>query len=306
MGWSVARRLIGGAATVWCVYTLAFLMVVSLPGQRFGSGQRRLAPEVEAALRVRYNLDNHWLYYRQFLGGALRGDFGPSFMYSDWTCTQIIASSLPVSVVIGTLSILLAVLIGVPVGVVSAARGRGALAFGLSGFVLLGISLPTFVTCSLLLIAFGVWWPIAPIGGWGSLAHLPLPAITLALPFTAYIARLTHVSMQDALGSDFVRTALAMGHSRRTVVWSHALRVAMLPVVSYLGPATAQAMTGSFVVEKLYGAPGLGQHFVNAALNADTGLVLSSVLVFSSLLVMFNLAADVLYAWLDPRISHAV
>ena len=172
--------------------------------------------------------------------------------------------------------------------------------------MLIGISVPTFVAGAALLIVFGVVLKVAPVGGWGTLAHLPLPAITLALPFIAYIARLTRMSMLDALQSDFVRTALAKGLAPRTVIWKHALKPAFLPVLSFLGPATAQAMTGSFVVEKVFGVPGLGQHFVNAALNRDVGLILATVLVFATLLVIFNLLVDVLYAVIDPRVTEAV
>jgi oligopeptide transport system permease protein len=197
-------------------------------------------------------------------------------------------------------------LVGVPVGVLSAVKRNSWFDVTSLAFVLLGISLPTFVTGSALLTVFAVYLHIAPVGGWGTLAHLPLPAITLSLPFIAYVARLTRIGMLDVLGSEFVRTALAKGASPRTVVWKHALKVAFLPVLSFLGPATAQAMTGSFVVEKVFGVPGLGQHFVNAALNLDAGLIMSAVLVFSALLVALNLVIDVLYAWLDPRISGAV
>jgi oligopeptide transport system permease protein len=251
-------------------------------------------------------MDNNWLYFAEFLGGAVRGDFGPTFTYHDWTCNQIIAHALPVSILLGLLAMLIAVLVGVPVGVLGAVKSGGWFDATTLAFVLLGISLPTFVTGSALLIVFGVHLQIAPVGGWGTLAHLPLPALTLSLPFMAYIARLTRVGMLDVLGSEFVRTALAKGLSPTTVVWKHAFKVAFLPVLSYLGPATAQAMTGSFVVEKVFGVPGLGQHFVNAALNLDAGLIMSTVLVFSTMLVLFNLVIDVLYGWLDPRIGGAV
>lgn len=258
------------------------------------------------ALRARYSMDDNWLYFWQFLRGAAHFDFGPTFTYNDWTCNQIIASSLPISVLIGLLAILIAVGVGVPLGVIGAVKRDGWADIAGLTIVLLGISLPTFVTGSALLIVFAVYLPIAPIGGWGTLAHLPLPALTLSLPFAAYVARLTRTSMLDALSREFVRTALAKGASRRVVIWNHALKVAFLPVLSFLGPASAQAMTGSFVVEKVFGVPGIGQHFVNAALNRDPGLVLSTVLVFSVMLVLLNLVIDVLYAWVDPRISEAV
>jgi len=303
---TVTRRLLLGLITVACVYALTFIMVVTIPGNPLRQSGRNLSPEAEQALRVRYNMDNNWLYFRQFITGAIRGDFGPSFSYAEWTCGQIIASALPVSVLLGFLAILLAVAIGVPLGVLGAASRGGPLDLAATTIVLLGISVPTFVTGSALLVVVGVYLKLAPIGGWGDLAHLPLPALTLSLPFMAYIARLTRAGMLDVLGSDFLRTALAKGVTRRTAIWTHALRVAFLPVLSYLGPATAQAMTGSFVVEKVFGVPGMGQHFVNAALNLDAGLILSCVLVYAAILVAFNLIVDVLYAWLDPRITGAV
>lgn len=302
----IVRRLVLGIITIGCIYTLTFVMVISLPGNPFQQGQHNLAPEVQMALQARYSMDNNWLYFWQFLSGAIRLDFGPTFMYNDWTCNQIIASALPVSMVIGLLAILIAVLVGVPVGVLSAVRRNSFLDVSCLTFVLLGISLPTFVTGSALLILFGVYLKIAPIGGWGTLAHIPLPAIALSLPFTAYIARLTRTGMLDTLSSDYVRTALAKGASWQTVVWKHALKVAFLPVLSFLGPAMAQAMTGSFVVEKVFGVPGIGQHFVNAALNRDAGLIMSTVLVFAAILVLLNLVIDLLYTWIDPRISEAV
>jgi len=302
----ILRRLLLGIVTIGCIYALTFVMVISLPGNPFQQGQHNLPPEAEMALRARYSMDNNWLYFWEFLSGAVRLDFGPTFMYNDWTCNQIIASALPVSMVIGLLAIFIAVLVGVPVGVLSAVRRGGVLDVACLTLVLLGISLPTFVTGSALLVVLGVYFKVAPVGGWGTFAHVPLPALALSLPFAAYVARLTRTGMLDTLSSDFVRTALAKGASTGTVVWKHALKVAFLPVLSFLGPAMAQAMTGSFVVEKVFGVPGIGQHFVNAALNRDAGLIMSTVLVFSAILVFLNLVIDVLYAWIDPRISEAV
>lgn len=302
----IIRRIVAGVVTVACVYTLTFVMVVSIPGNPFQSGARNMPPEAEQALRTRYHMDNNWVYFGEFLVGAARLDFGPTFTYNEWTCNQIIASALPVSVLIGFLAILVALIIGVPLGVFGAVRRGGWLDAASLAFVLLGISLPTFVTGTALLTIFAVFLRIFPVGGWGTLAHLPLPVLTLSLPFVAYIARLTRVGMLDVLGSDFIRTALAKGLPPRTVVWKHALKPALLPVLSYLGPAMAQAMTGSFVVEKVFGVPGIGQHFVNAALNRDPGLILSTVLVFAAMLVAFNLLIDLVYAWVDPRISGAV
>lgn len=302
----LVRRVLAGAVTLFCVYVATFIMVVSIAGNPFQTGERNMPPEAEQALRARYHMDNNWTYFWEYLGGAIRLDFGPTFTYNDWTCNQIIASALPVSMLLGMLAITIAVLVGVPLGVVGAVRPNSWIDASAMAVVMLGISVPTFVTATAALTFFCVHLSWLPVGGWGTLWHLPLPALTLSLPFIAYIARLTRAGMLDALGSDFVRTAVAKGASPRIVVWRHALKVAFLPVLSFLGPAAAQAMTGSFIVEKVFGVPGLGQHFVNAALNRDVGLILATVLVFSAMLILFNLLIDVLYAWIDPRITEAV
>ncbi|MEK6676924.1 MAG: ABC transporter permease [Planctomycetota bacterium] len=302
----IIRRLILGLFTILAVYAVTFLLVISIPGNPLQQSERSLPREVEQALRARYDMDNNWRYFTQFLTGAIQLDFGPSFTYNDWTCTQIVASALPVSLLLGTLAMLLAVGIGVPLGALSAAYRYGWLDSIVTTIVLLIVSLPTFVVGSVFLLLFAVKWNWCPIGGWGSLSHLPLPALTLSLPFLAAIIRLTRASMLDVFGSDYIRTAVAKGLRPSTVIWKHAMKPAFLPVLSYLGPATAQALTGSFVVEKVFGVPGLGQHFVNAALNRDAGLVLGTTLVFSTILVTLNLLVDVWYAWLDPRIAGAV
>jgi oligopeptide transport system permease protein len=302
---AVLRRLLWGAATLAAVYTLTFLMVIVVPGNPFASGERNMPPEVVRALESRYNLDNAWAYYWDYLAGAIMLDFGPSFQYRDWTCTQIIRQAAPVSVTLGLLAILIAVMVGVPIGVHSAVRRDSGFDGAAMSFTLLGICLPSFVTGSFLLIVFAMTWRVLPIGGWGDLAHVPLPAIALSLPFMAYIVRLTRVSMLDALSGDFVRTALAKGLPRRRVIWDHALRVAFLPVLSYLGPATAQAMTGSFVVEKVFNVPGLGQHFVDSALNLDRGLILGTVLIYAVILIALNMLVDAMYALADPRSRRA-
>lgn len=300
------RRLVLGVGTVACVYTVTFLMVVTIPGNPLQQGERTIPPEAEAALRVRYNMDNNWAYFRQFAAGALRLDFGPTYMYPDWTCNQIIRQSLPVSFSLGLSAVVIALVVGVPLGVLAALKRDGWTDIFAQGVVMLGISIPSFVTGTVLLAVVAVHFGVAPIGGWGTLWHVPLPAVALALPLIAYIARLTRSSMMEVLGQDFVRTAVAKGLSRRAVLLRHALPVALLPVVSYLGPATAQAMTGAFVVEKVFAIPGLGQHFVNAALNRDVGLILATVLVFATLLVILNIVVDVVYLLLDPRIRNAL
>lgn len=296
-------RLFLMVPVLWAIYTITFLMVVTVPGNPFQNADRQMPESIQRALEARYHIDDNWAYYWDYLGGALRLDFGPSFQYRDWTCTQIIADALPVSLVLGLLAVTIAVVVGVPVGVISAVRRNSWFDVGSLGLVLIGISLPTFVTGTALLVLFAVKLQWLPVGGWGTLVQLPLPALTLSLPFMAYIARLTRLGMLDVLQSDYIRTAYAKGVARRNVVWKHALKNAFLPVLSYLGPALAMAMTGSFVVEKLFNIPGLGQHFVNSVLNLDRGLIMGTVLVYSSLLVGMNLLVDLLYSLVDPRVK---
>jgi oligopeptide transport system permease protein len=230
-------------------------------------------------------------------------DLGPSWQYYDWTCNQIVVSALPVSVGLGLTAMFIATVVGIPVGVLSAVhRGSWFDWFALA-LALVGISLPTFVTGTALLIVFGMLLGWLPVGGWGHLDQLVLPAVTLSLPFLAYIARLTRLGMLDVLASDYIRTARAKGLAGRSVIWKHALKNAFLPVLSFLGPATAIAMTGSFVIENIFNIPGLGQHFVDSILSRDRGMILATVLVFSGVIVFFNLVVDVTYAVVDPRIS---
>jgi len=262
-----------------------------------------MAPEVERALRARYAVDDPGRYFLQYLAGACRLDFGPSFQYRDWTCTQIIADGLGPSLLLGFLAVQLAILIGVPVGVLGASKPGGILdRFGMV-LVLAGIALPSFVTGSILLTLLVVYWPVLPVGGWGSVGHLPLPVIALALPIAAQIARLTRAGMLDAVHSEFTRTAKAKGVPDHRIIWRHAFPVAALPVLGFIGPAAAQALTGSFVVEKIFNVPGIGQHFVNAARNLDRGLILAVVLVYAALLIALNLIVDISYRLADPRIE---
>jgi len=301
----ILLRLLLTIPILWAIYTITFLMVVTVPGNPFQQADREIPEAVQPALEARYHIDNNWDYYWEYLLGAVRLDFGPSFQYRDWTCTQIIADSLPVSLALGLTAVMLAVLVGVPVGVLSAVKRNSWLDMGALALVLIGISLPTFVTGTALLLLFAVKLQWLPVGGWGTLAQIPLPALTLSLPFMAYIARLTRLGMLDVLGSDYIRTAYAKGGARRKVIWKHALKNAFLPVLSFIGPALAAAMTGSFVIERLFNIPGLGQHFVNSVLNLDRGLIMGTVLVYSALLVVMNLAVDVCYAFVDPRVRVA-
>ena len=311
----IVRRLLLLPLIVLAVYALTFGLVWLVPGSPLDNPEgRRPPPEVEAAMRRQYNLDSPATFFIDYLGKAsgaswLAGthprpfDLGPSLRHPDWSVNQILAAGLPVSMSLGAAAIAIAVLVGVVAGVVGGLRPGSGLDLATLLLALVGISLPSFVAGAALLVAFAVTLPIFPVGGWGGLRHLVLPALTLSLPFAAYIARLTRMGMIEQMRSDYVRTALAKGLSDRQAAMRHALRNALLPVVSYLGPAAAVAMTGSFVVEKVFAVPGVGRHFVDGVLSKDITLIMGVVLVYSTILVLFNLAVDVAYRWVDPRIQ---
>ncbi len=299
----IARRLIQLPVLLVVIYTTTFGLAWLVPGNPLEQEGRKPPREVEQAMRARYHLDDPVRFYGQYLAGAVRGDFGPSLTYKDWTVSQIIAASLPVSVQLGAAAIIVAMVVGVTAGTLGAVRRGGPGDWAAMSMAIVGISLPTFVTGSVLLGLFGLWWRLLPVGGWASGKQMILPTVTLALPFAAYIARLTRLGMIDVLSSDFIRTARAKGLSGRRVIMDHALKVAFLPVLSFLGPAAAAAMTGSFVIEQVFNVPGVGQHFVAAVQNKDLFLIMGIVLVYATMLILFNLAVDVAYHFVDPRIE---
>ena len=299
---------------LWVIYTITFLMAVAIPGNPFKTSEHNLSPDVQRAVLAQYHADDNWRFYREYLSGLFQPikalkkegplvDLGPSWQYRDWTCNQIVAASLPVSVGLGLTAMFLATVLGVPIGVISAVERNSWFDYTSLGLALIGISLPTFVTGTALLILFAVELTWLPVGGWGKISQLWLPAFTLSLPFMAYIARLTRLGMLDVLAGDYIRTARAKGLSPRKVIWKHALKNAFLPVLSYLGPACAAALTGSFVIESIFNIPGLGQHFVASVLNRDKALILSTVLVYSAVIILFNLLVDLTYTMVDPRID---
>ena len=236
----------------------------------------------------------------------MRGDFGPSFKFKDFSVTELIAQGLPISLTLGLSAILVALLIGVPLGSLAALRQNRPTDHSIMAVAVLGIALPSFVVGPLLALTFGLHLRWLPVAGWesGLWRYLVLPVITLALPVIAYIARLTRGSLLEVLRSNFVRTARSKGLSERAILWRHALRPAMLPVVSYLGPATAFVITGSLVVETVFGLPGSGRYLVQGAINRDYTLVMGMIVVYGSVTLLFNLIADLLYGWLDPRVRY--
>lgn len=302
----VLGRLLQAPLVLLAVYTITFVLAWALPGSAVMNDEgKRPPPEVIAAMEARYNLHDPAAFYVGYLRGVVtRLDFGPSLRYTDWTVNDILAGSLPVSVILGLAAILIALLIGLAAGVIGAWKPGSALDWAATLFALVGISTPAFVIGAGLLLLLPVTLGIGRVASWGRPQDILLPALTLSLPFAASIARLTRMGMLEALQADYVRTARAKGLPERTVVLKHALKNAFLPVLSYLGPASAAAMTGSFVVEKVFNVPGLGQHFVSAVLNKDLFLIMGVVLVYAAMLIGFNLAVDVLYRWVDPRIGR--
>lgn len=299
-------RLLSAIPTLLVLITLAFLLIRVAPGGPFDS-EKQLPPEIEANLRAAYNLDAPLLsQLGSYLGNILRGDFGPSFQYRDYTVTELIATGFPVSLRLGLLAMVVALLFGVTAGVIAALRQNRPADYTVMTAAMTGISIPNFVMAPLLVLLFAVYLGWLPAGGLGdgSLRYLVLPVIALALPQVAYIARLTRGSMIEVLRSPFIRTARAQGLPTRTIVIRHALKPALLPVISYLGPALAAIITGSVVVEQIFGVPGLGRFFVQGALNRDYTLVMGVVVFYGSLIIVLNFAVDLLYGWLDPRLKQ--
>ncbi len=302
----ILSRLLQLPVILAVVFGVTFTLAWVLPGDPLERPDaQKPPPEVQQAMRRQYNLDSPGSFLRSYVRGLFRGDLGPSLNYQDQRVNDILASGLPVSAAVGVGAMLVALTLGLFAGVAGALKPGSWLDGASLVMALLGVSLPTFVVGTVLLVVFAGLLHWAPIGGWGGVQHLVLPALTLGAAPAAYIARLIRLGLADVMESDFVRTALAKGRSRRGALFDHALRVAFLPVLSFLGPATAAAMTGSFVVERVFALPGLGEHLVNAVLNKDQFLILGVVLVYSTMLVLFNLAVDVAYAWVDPRIELA-
>jgi len=295
------------------IFVVTLLLAWVVPGDPLSTDDgREVKPEIKEAMLRQYNMDRGPVHFGlSYLKGVVLGterawpDFGPSLHYQDERVSGIIADSLPVSVMLGSAALAVALLIGTVSGVIGALRPGGVLDMSSLGVALIGISLPNFVTGSVLLAVFAGLLKWFPVGGWGSPMHLILPAVTLGIAPAAYIARLVRLGLADIMSSDYIRTARAKGLSRHTALFEHALKVAYLPVLSFMGPAAASVMTGSFVIEKLFNIPGMGEHFVNSVINKDQFLILGVVLTYSSMLVVFNLIVDVAYAWIDPRIELA-
>lgn len=299
-------RLLGAIPTLLLVIVLAFLMVHAAPGGPFDA-ERVLPADVAANIEAAYHLDEPLpKQFLRYLCGLLQGDLGPSYRYRDYTVSELIGGSFPVSLQLGSLAIGLALVVGVLTGIVAALRQGSWFDRVIMSFAMTGISIPVFVVAPVLVLLLAVklhWLPAGWSGTPGAAKYI-LPVITLALPQIAYIARLMRASMIEVLSNDFIRTARAQGLGTRAIIRVHALKPAMLPVLSYLGPAIAAILTGSVVVEEVFGIPGVGQFFVRGALNRDYTLVLGIVIFYAALIIAFNLIVDILYGVIDPRVRR--
>ncbi len=300
---TIIKRVLAIVPLMILIAFVSFVFMRTAPGGPFDD-ERALPPQIEANLRARYHLDEPLIQqFGRYLADLARGDLGPSFKYRSRTVNEIIAQAAPVSLTLGALAIAIALTLGVAAGVASAVWRDRAIDHLAMLAALAGVCIPNFVLgpALIMLFAFKLGW--LPVGGWGSLSQLFLPAATLGAIRAAYIARLTRSGMLEVLGQDFVRTARSKGLAERAVIMRHALKIAILPVVSYLGPAMASIMVGSVVVESIFNIPGLGSFFVQSALNRDYTLAMGAVLFYSAFLIVLNLVVDVAYATLDPRVE---
>ncbi len=300
------RRITGFVPTLFAIVALSFFVIRLAPGGPFDEEQR-LPPQVKANLSKAYGLDQPLhVQFGRYVTGLARGDFGPSYKYRDFTVGQLIARGLPVSLTLGVAAILLALAVGVPLGALAALRQQTSVDYAVGAVAVLGVALPSFVTGPLFALVFGLHLKWLPVAGWeaGDARFLVLPVVTLALPVIAYVARLTRGSLLEVLGAAYIRTARAKGLTTWRMLSRHAMKAALLPVVSYLGPAAAFVVTGSLVVETVFGLPGTGRNLVLGAVNRDYPLVMGMIVLYGALTLLFNLLADLIYGWLDPRVRY--
>jgi oligopeptide transport system permease protein len=302
----VVRRLLTAIPTLFVIVTLAFFLIRVAPGGPFNQ-ERGLSPEIRANLEAQFGLnDPLWLQYLNYLKNLAQGDFGPSYNLPDFTVTELFAAGLPISIQLGAAALGLALIVGTVLGTIAALNQNKAADYAVIATATAGSTIPTFVVAPIIQLLFGLTWMLLPIGGWGNGAFVNKigPIITLSLPQIAIVARLMRGAMIESLRSHHIRTARALGLSEWSVVVRHALRGALLPIVSYAGPAAAALLTGSIIVETIFSIPGVGRSFVDAALNRDYTLVMGTVVVIAIFTIVFNLIVDVLYAVVDPRVRY--
>ena len=300
----IARRLLLIVPMALLVVTLTWVLVRMAPGN-FYTGEKKLPPAIEANIRAKYGLDQPW--YKQYglmMANIVRGDFGDSLKYEGQSVNEIIWRHAPYSATIGILAYLLALLIGLTAGTVAALKQNSAFDYASMSFAMIGLSVPNFVLGPILVLVFSFWLYWFPPARWGGLSALVLPVVTLAAIYAAYIARLTRAGMLEVLRSDYIRTARAKGLDEKTVLWRHAFRGGIIPVVSFTGPALAALLAGTVVVERVFVIPGLGKIFIEAVLSRDEPLILGIVAFLSILIMVLNLIVDISYGFLDPRIRY--
>ena len=298
----IAWRVLEMVPILWIITTVVFFVIRLAPGGPFDA-ERNVSAEVLKNLNAYYHLDEPlYRQYLQYMGDLLHGDLGPSFKNASWSVNELIALGAPVSLELGVYALAVALAIGLAAGIVASTKPNTARDHIPMSLAMLGICVPTFVLGPLLVLVFGLWLDWLPVAGWDGPQYKLLPALTLGAAYAAYIARLTRGGMLEVLAQDFIRTARAKGLSRGRVVLRHALRGGVQPVVSFLGPAAAGLLTGSFVVETIFQIPGLGRFFVQAAFNRDYTMIMGMVLFYAMLILCFNLVVDVVQAWLDPRV----
>ena len=304
----IIKRIIQSIPTIFIIITLSFLLIRAVPGGPF-DGEKVLNPVIKASLEKKYHLDEPiYKQYLLYIQDLMHGDFGPSFKYKDFTVNQLIYDGLPVSMTLGLYAMTLSMFFGVILGTIAAIKQNSKFDYGVMILALIGISIPSFVTAPLMILVFAIFLNVLPSGQWHgpfSLTYLIMPVVALSLPMLAYITRIMRGSMIEVLGSLYIRTARAKGLSEWRIVIGHAFKPAMLPVISFVGPATASIITGSIVIEQIFGLPGIGQHFIKGAINRDYTLVMGIVIVSAVFIVIFNIIADIIYALIDPRIRYS-
>jgi oligopeptide transport system permease protein len=299
----IARRLLETIPVLFIIVTATFFMIRFVPGGPF-TAEKAVTPEILRNLEAHYGLDKPlYRQYLDYLGSLLQGDFGPSFKYPNRTVNEIIADKLPVSLELGLLALAVALVLGLTLGVIAAVKRNGVFDYLASSIAMAGICVPTFVLGPLLVLVFAIYLRWFNASGWYQPIDRVLPAATLGLVYAAYIARLTRGGMLEVLNQDYIRTARAKGASELRVIFRHALRGGLLPVVSYLGPAIAGILTGSFVIETIFQIPGLGREFVTSAGNRDYTLILGLVILYAGLIIALNLVVDVVQVWLNPKLK---
>jgi oligopeptide transport system permease protein OppB len=303
MGGYVVRRVVSMFITLFFVITLTFVMMHSIPGNPF-TGEKKLPPAIEKALLEKYNLDKPLSQqYVDYVSGVAKGDFGPSMKYNGRTVNDMIGDGFPISAELGGLAILLIVIVGIPLGVIAALKQGTWIDRTMIFFAIVGVTIPSFVLATLLIYVFGTRLKVLPTSRWVSWKSRIMPTIALGVSSIAYVARLTRSSMLEVINQDYIRTARAKGLTETVVVFKHALKNALIPVVTYLGPLTAGILTGSFIIEKIFAVPGMGRMFVESISNRDYTVIMGVTIFYSLILVVFIFIVDLVYGLIDPRIK---